>query len=295
MGDPVYVQLLYCAMRLSLEARMRVRLEREAASPVRLMHWRWAFAGQLAQERRRSFRFDLGDPWLEEAVAYQLAKAGRGHRDHRRRLSERFRDIVAAEAIFFGGGKRRAVLEAWLATGAPAEEIAIRNPLETATVKSYESLFFAISEWQNALDGVLAAVQRSVRQLPDGLGSLSMTLRQLALFGGPLVLEPLLGVFDDCLRIRQHGPAVRREIKPSIVTLGFLVSDLEPHELGLRVWQYLCERSEEYRALKADAELLEQMLKKGALYGNERLLDELPGPPASLAEGWAMGGKTAAA
>jgi hypothetical protein len=207
----------------------------------------------------------LDDPWVKRAAGYLLACRGQGPKRLRRNPPKSFLEVHAAFEVFTGRQTAKAILEAWLLTGASLERVAGEMGLSPETIEAYERLFYAVRELAGARDAVVAAIHRSLEGTPDALGRLGFALRTLASTGGELALEALLPVLDDCRRLLADPEGEASLTEPlSMSHLALLSSAVDDEELGLKQWLYLQERSNEYERLQRERETLEELLAYGA-------------------------------
>jgi hypothetical protein len=158
-------------------------------------HWRWAAALALRDEPGLPLRLD--DPIQEEAHQFvkALEKASLGAQPSeplpgRPELQEAYAIFADPQA------SRRVVLEAWVLTGLPVEEIATKTNFSPAVICVYEQLFFDVRDRLDFKSFIsLAVLELHPRPAPD----LANVLKIYAVRDGPVMLEYLIGLLADCI------------------------------------------------------------------------------------------------
>jgi hypothetical protein len=152
--------------------------------PLAPPDWRWHRAGLLLEGRvRRRRRID--DAAVRRALAFRRRSA---HGPRRRPAADPA--LAAAAGLWAAGGRRRAVLEAWLLSGLDDAAIAARCGLAPAAVAAYAATFFDV---RGGLDDPAWARFVAVGLDPDGFVRDPDTfLNEVAYQFGPLGLEAAL-------------------------------------------------------------------------------------------------------
>jgi len=164
-------------------------LQASMNDPTRPLDWRYQAAAQAADGNVWLGRHNSDPSTRQAAVLLRAQAACRGPTD-RQRLRRRYSEISQAMAL----GEQRAAplrlqLEAWMASGESAEEIAARTGLSASVLAAYEALFFDVRTRLHRPGLIIALAVERARRNPAGRGALYPLL--VALTGGPAALARL--------------------------------------------------------------------------------------------------------
>jgi hypothetical protein len=151
--------------------------------------WRWLRAGVLAPTRRRlDSRID--DGWVAYARIIRRVRS-RWPGTSKEKLSA----IRAAQELWSGAdSQRRSVLEAYLLTPLPIQEVGETCGLGADVVEAYHAVFFDVRSRSSATDWLLCQAVGWVPSITRGTPDMDQIWRYLAVAGGEHVLEVAIAV-----------------------------------------------------------------------------------------------------
>ena len=160
-------------------------------NPYRPVDWRWQIARQIAFPAA-GYKVRSNNAVVLEAARF-LAELGQ-HPDHElpAELVEQYPAIAGAYQLNGQDDWARLLVEAWILTEEPSEEIAHRCGVAEAVIDRYESLFFSVRKALRAHGYVWQAAIRCRRVSPKTPAALEKLIRQWAYFGGKYVLATAL-------------------------------------------------------------------------------------------------------
>lgn len=164
-------------------------------NPLRPADWRWQRAcTQHVAGRRYSRRSD--DEATERTLKYVRERARCATDRHRQRLARHHPELDPAFHLWLHGGDERTILEARLLAGQSADEIGLACALPAETVRAFEETFFDVPDRLAARSWVQLAVLGSPDVTKPPVEQVYAFVRRLAYYGGPLVLDLVLGVLQ---------------------------------------------------------------------------------------------------
>jgi hypothetical protein len=203
-------------LRLPKEDKMKRRnMDVFRLSPLRPLTWRWRYAERIVERGKRPRRDSFDTP-TALAVDYLRAEA-----NHNRQAHPRYAQLRAAIELHQAGGDISHLIQARILTGEPATAIAAVTGISAPVIDLYEQLFFHVSDRLNATDWVTHQAIRQGEWNPSS-PSRAVVLRQLAYFGGPLVLDtvtPLLVGIDVKTQVTERAePEEARKLVALLLT-----------------------------------------------------------------------------
>ncbi len=170
--------------------------------PMRAPRWRADLAIRIVQQGAGSVHPGASeDEYVEKYVQLlKVLSAAEAERSDFQQVRLSMPHLFGAHSLYYSqDGLCRSVLEAWLLTSESFDQIAKRCGLDALCVEAYESTFFNVKDRLRATDWVTKSIHDSVAgsalepgdaMTEDDIGLL---LRLFGYFGGPLILEHLIG------------------------------------------------------------------------------------------------------
>jgi hypothetical protein len=160
-------------------------------SPTRSLSWRWDRAEDIVWDDCSTSRRQ-DDKLTRQAVRYLRAKKRLKRQGQLRRLAQLYPDIHAARQFHEGGGKKVVEVQARLLAGQSPAEIAGITSLPVSLIKTYEALFFHVTDRLHARDWITAKAIGWFGFDPTRGRNRGTVLRAFAYHAGLLVLEAVL-------------------------------------------------------------------------------------------------------
>lgn len=157
-------------------------------NPLCLPSWRWDWAQTLVGEQR-PWPADIDESGLS---ALRLAQhVGYEGSVSPGETSRQLTNELAALAIQRGDPVQCNLLQAWLLSGATDDQIGLHLGFTPSIAHRYEQIFYSVRDHLQARDWIVF-VACDWPLDPDGYRDITRTVRLLAYFGGPQVLEVVL-------------------------------------------------------------------------------------------------------